>query len=129
MYDYLRFHILDATHETCQDKCIQHPTNLVGISTYSETFCYCWYTNLPSPLPSDIHGSSANHLGSGKVSTTLNEADGDCYKFISTTAIETDYPTLSPSLPPTFKPTTAKPTPLPTQKPTSAPSVPQFVSQ
>jgi hypothetical protein len=121
MYDYLRFYIQDVTPQICQDKCIDHWEGLAGISTYQSTYCYCWFddSQLPSKLPSDIHGYSSRFKGAGEVTLTLKD-DGDCYKFIENvvdTLTPTLMPTDSPSLSPTRKPT-AKPTSAPTAKPT-----------
>lgn len=121
MYDYFRYYIVGATPQVCQDKCSLRFSNLRGISTYSSYYCYCWYENgeLPSPLPSDVHAYSENHLGSGEVTMTLNEQDGDCYQFFEN-VVDTETPTLVPSNSPTPLPTKA-PTNKPTMKPTLSP--------
>ena len=118
MYDYTRFYIAGVTDEVCQDKCMENYRALLGLSTYAGSFCYCWYDNgmLPNPLPSDIHGYSNKYRGTGEVSLSLNEADGNCYKFFEE-IVNTETPTQTPTYTPTQKPT-AKPTNYPTQKPT-----------
>lgn len=105
----------------CQDKCIDHWLGLVGISTYDSYYCYCWFddSQLPSKIPSDIHGYSSKFKGEGEVVMTNND-EGDCYKFllnVISTETPTMMPTESPSISPTRKPT-AIPTSYPTQKPT-----------
>lgn len=97
MYDYLRYYIEGVTPQVCQDKCMENYFGLTGISTYDSTYCYCWFDNnqLPSKLPSDIHGYSSRFKGLGEVMMTLND-DGDCYKFIEN-EIDTESPTQMPT--------------------------------
>lgn len=121
MYDYLRYYIEGVTPEMCQETCSIRSQSLKGISTYNSYFCYCWYENgkLPSPLPSDVHAYSASHQGSGEVTLTLNEQDGDCYKFVEN-FVDTETPTNTPTDSPTPSPTMA-PTKKPTKRPTLKP--------
>ena len=127
MYDYFRFYIEGVTPQICQDKCIDYWIGLVGISTYNSHYCYCWFDDaqLPSNVPSDVHGYSSRFEGEGQVAMTQND-DGDCYKFLEN-VIDTETPTQMPTESPRISPT-PKPTAIPTSHPTHKPTESTVVS-